>query len=72
MKEWLDYDLYLPMGLCVYVCVEGGGWGQEVFSPLSSDPDPAVKPKPCITRPWLNPIMSVWVGVRWTGTPKGS
>lgn len=54
------------------VCVEGGGLSWEVFSPLGSDPDSAVKPKPYIIRPWLNPIMSVCVGVCWTGTPKGS
>lgn len=74
MTELSHYDLSLPMGLCVFVCVsvEGGGWGLEVFSPLGSDPDSAVKSKPYIIRPWLNPIMSVLVGVCWTGTRKGS
>lgn len=35
----------------------------RVFSPLGSDPDSAVKPKPYIMRLQLNPIMSVVGGL---------
>lgn len=43
------------------VRVSGGGRGSAGFSPLGSDPDSAVKPKPYML--CLNLIMSAWVGV---------
>lgn len=59
LMEWSANDLYPHMVLSVF---QGGGWGSE-FVPLGSDPNSAVKLKPYIIRPQLNPIMSVWVGV---------